>query len=279
MKKYLFIVLLVGVWSCGNEDEEELKLIFSSINDGDTLSYIPNGILLKFSDNISRNLFDAESINIMGDRGITIPDTINVDGSLALEIDSNFYKIENSNFIKVNNEPQTFIYDSTDATCLLLKFNNEFYPDGTGEGLSILEGENILIIGNEYFSEYINFSVGITVINPYLPVDPLYDIGTVPNPYQKSSSFNETEHLRLIRFTNLPENCLIDIYEIENGYKVNRIIHNSQTSGNAWWECRGFNNVVVPSGFYQYQFGIDTTSNGDLEQLSIGYFAFITNTD
>ena len=279
MKKYLFIILLVGVWSCGNEDEEELKLIFSSINDGDRLSYIPNGILLKFSDNISRNLFDAESINIMGDRGITIPDTINVDGSLALEIDSNFYKIENSNFIKVNNEPQTFIYDSTNATCLLLKFNNEFYPDGTGEGLSILEGENILIIGNEYFSEYINFSVGITVINPYLPVDPLYDIGTVPNPYQAASSFNETEQLRLIRFTNLPENCLIDIYEIENGYKVNRIIHNSQTSGVAWWGCTGFNNVVVPSGFYQYQFGIDTTSNGDLEQLSVGYFAFITNTD
>ena len=279
MKKYLFIVLLVGVWSCEDGNEEELKLIFSSINDGDTLSYIPNGILLKFSDNISRNLFDAASINIMGDREITILDTINVDGSLSLAIDSNFYKIENSNFIKVNNEPQTFLYDSTNATCLLLKFTNEYYPDGTGEGLSLLEGENILIIGNEYFSEYINFSIGITVINPYLPVEPLYDIGTYPNPYQESSSFDETVHLRQIRFKNLPENCLIDIYEIENGYKVNRIIHNSQTSGVARWEFRGFNNVVVPSGFYQYQFGVDTTNSGDLEQLSIGYFTFIKNTD
>jgi hypothetical protein len=278
MKKYLLIVLLVGVWSCENEDKEELKLIFSSINDGDTLTYIPSGILLKFSDNISRNLFDAESINIMGVKGITIPGT-NDSGSIALEIDSNFYKIENSNFIKVNNEPQTFIYDSTNATCLLLKFNNVFYPDGTGEGLSIKEGENTLIIGNEYFSESINFSVGIAVINPYLPVDPLYDIETVPNPYQEYSSFDESLGSREIRFTNLPLNCIINIYEIENSYQVNRIIHNSQLSGNAWWDARAFDNSIIPSGFYEYRFGTDTTNTGHLNELVVGYFAFIIGAD
>ena len=279
MKKYLYIVLLVGVWSCGDKDEEELTLVFSSINNGETFNYLPNSVLLKFSNHISRSLFDAELINILGISDESTTDTFNVDGALAKKIDSNIYKIKNSNFITLNNEPQTFIYDSTNATCLLIKFTNAYHPDGTGEGLNILEGENTINIGNEYFNETINFSVETTSINPYLPAESLYDIGAVPNPYQESSSFDEILSSRVVLFTNLPSNCVIDLYEIENSYQVNRIIHNSQASGIAWWDARAFDNSIVPSGFYEYRFGTDTTNTGDLNELVVGYFSFITNRD
>ena len=95
MKKYIFILLSFFFLSCEDEPDE-LKLAFSSINDGDIINYIPNSILLKFSDNISRNLFDAESINVLGYVENDPSDTINVDGNVLREIDSNFYKIENS---------------------------------------------------------------------------------------------------------------------------------------------------------------------------------------
>lgn len=71
---------------------------------------------------------------------------------------------------------------------------------------------------------------------------------------------------------------MIDIYEIENDYQVNRIIHDSQSS-NVWWDARGFNNAVIQSGFYQYRFGINTTNTGNLNELVFGYFAFITDAD
>ena len=267
MKKYIFILLSFSFLSCEDEPDE-LTLEFSSINDGDIINYIPNSILLKFSDNISRNLFDAESINVLGYVENDPSDTTNVDGNVLREIDSNFYKIENSNFIKVNNEPQTLIYDSVNSTCLLLRFTNEYYPAGTGEGLDILEGENTINIGNYNYSKEITFNVGIKSTNPYLPNEELYNnVLVVPNPRIQAVEFGGYQHARRLVFINLPQKCVIDIYEINNEHHVDRIVHSSQLSGSALWDLRSFNNIYVPSGFYQYKFGTDTTNTGLLNPL------------
>ena len=50
MKKYLFIVSFIGVWSCEDEKNETLinytLVNFSSINNVDVLSYKPNSIII-----------------------------------------------------------------------------------------------------------------------------------------------------------------------------------------------------------------------------------------
>ncbi|RPG61465.1 MAG: hypothetical protein CBD98_003630 [Flavobacteriaceae bacterium TMED238] len=269
MKKYLYIVLLVFFWSCEDE-KSETKIIFSSVNNGDALNYKPNSIILSFNDRLTENDFDADSYENYKSiyASPSVPDTIDVDGTLILDLVDYFYKVENSNFIKLNNQPQTFIYDSTTKTCLLMAFTTEFFPDGTGEGLSLQEGDNQLIIGA--FNE-INFSVNQTNIN---------DVKVVPNISVPSLGFFESEHMREVRFTYLPENAIIDIFKVEEGYYVNRIIHNNQLFfGNIPWDLRDFNNSEVSSGIYQYSFGIDTTNTGDLIKLKMGYFLIIHNED
>ena len=268
MKKYLFIVLLVFFWSCEDE-KSETKIVFSSVNNGDALNYKPNSIILSFNDRLTENDFDADSYENYKSiyASPSVPDTIDVDGALILDLVDYFYKVENSNFIKLNNQPQTFIYDSTTKTCLLMAFTTELFPDGTGEGLSLQEGDNQLLIGP--FNE-INFSVNQTNIN---------DVKVVPNISLPSLGFNESEHLRAVRFTHLPENAIIDIFNAEEDYYVNRIIFANQFSGSTWWDLRDFNNSEVSSGIYRYSFGIDTTNTGDLNKLQMGYFLIIHDED
>ena len=67
-------------------------------------------------------------------------------------------------------------------------------------------------------------SKGTTVLDRnfvqvYPGVIPLHtlDVRVVPNPYRVASGFKEKEHLRQIRFTNLPEECTIRILFIDWG--------------------------------------------------------------
>ena len=65
-------------------------------------------------------------------------------------------------------------------------------------------------------------SKGTTVLDRnfvqvYPGVKPALDIsniGVVPNPYRVNSGFKESEHLRQIRFTNLPARCTISIFTL-----------------------------------------------------------------
>ena len=81
------------------------------------------------------------------------------------------------------------------------------------------------------------------------PATDLSNVGVVPNPYVSRSGFNETEHLRKIRFTNLTERCTIKIFTL-TGEHINTIEHENQESGNAWWDMRTVNNQEVSPGLY-----------------------------
>ena len=271
MKKYLFIVLLV-VWSCEDEKNETLinytLVNFSSINNGDVLSYKPNSIILSFKDHLTENDFDADSYENYKSfySGSLIPDSIDVDPDLLPNLVDNFFKVENSNFIKLNNQPQTFIYDSTTRTCLLTTFTSELYPDGNGEGLSLQEGENVLLIGA---IDEINFSANQTYID---------NINVVPNPWVTRVALPEGGVSERVRFINIPNNAIIDIFRVEDDYYVNRIFNDNQNDVK-WWYLRNFNNSELSSGIYQYNFGLDTTNTGDLNNLQKGYFLIIHEED
>jgi hypothetical protein len=105
-------------------------------------------------------------------------------------------------------------------------------------------------------------------VKPSLTVN---DIGVVPNPYRVNSGFKESEHMRQIRFTNLPARCTIKIFTL-NGEAVSTVDHDNEESGNAWWDMRTVNNQEVAPGLYLFHV-VDNDNSGS--DPYIGKFAVI----
>ena len=77
--------------------------------------------------------------------------------------------------------------------------------------------------------------------------------------------------MRQIRFTNLTANCIIKIFTI-SGEHVSTIEHESESSGNAWWDMRTVNNQEVAPGLYLFH--VQEKGTGNNESF-IGKFAVI----
>ena len=247
MIKRIALLLFIGLafWSCEESDGEsgELKLIFSSVNDGETLTANPS-IFLKFSTNIPVETFKADSIQNL----------FSFDGELSYTYP--LYKVINSDWIKVNGGNQTFFYNPINYTCVLTPFTTELYPDGTGEGLSLV-GFNQLMIGDEMITfEY----------------DENYEMKVVPNPYIWNPLDIETDFDRKIKFTHLLEICFLDIYNADNSEFIIRLSHYSEYDGNLWWDLKDNNGQEIPTGFYTYIMGSYFLENESLIEVTRGYF-------
>jgi hypothetical protein len=103
------------------------------------------------------------------------------------------------------------------------------------------------------------------------PLNNLNNVKVVPNPYVAGSKFNETGHLRRIRFTNLTENCTIRIYTLA-GELVTTLKHQNEFSGNAFWDMRTINNQEAGPGLYIYHVQEDGNVKND---PFIGKFAVV----
>ena len=111
----------------------------------------------------------------------------------------------------------------------------------------------------------------IKVYPGVMPRSDLTNVKVVPNPYLAGSLYNESEHLRRIRFTNLTDKCLIRIYTL-SGELVSTIKHVDENSGNAFWDLRTVNNQEAGPGLYLYH----VESLEKSEEISfIGKFAVV----
>ena len=82
--------------------------------------------------------------------------------------------------------------------------------------------------------------------------DDLSRVHTVPDPYYVTSQFEQTTDTKIIKFVNLPADCIIRIYS-SSGVLVDLLEHHSQTFGGAEdWSVRNRNNQIVASGVYFY---------------------------
>jgi hypothetical protein len=77
-------------------------------------------------------------------------------------------------------------------------------------------------------------------------------VHTVPDPYYVTSQFEQTTDTKIIKFVNLPADCIIRIYS-SSGVLVDLLEHHTQTFGGAEdWDVRNRNNQIVASGVYFY---------------------------
>jgi hypothetical protein len=75
-------------------------------------------------------------------------------------------------------------------------------------------------------------------------------VHTVPDPYYITNQFEQTTDTKIIKFVNLPANCIIRIYS-SSGVLVSMLEHHSATYGGAEdWNVRNRNEQVVASGVY-----------------------------
>ncbi|MGH7509478.1 MAG: hypothetical protein ACREMZ_08405 [Gemmatimonadales bacterium] len=82
--------------------------------------------------------------------------------------------------------------------------------------------------------------------------DDLSRVHTVPDPYYVTSQFEQTTDTKIIKFVNLPADCIIRIYS-SSGVLVDLVEHHSaQFGGSEDWNVRNRNNQVVASGVYFY---------------------------
>jgi len=82
--------------------------------------------------------------------------------------------------------------------------------------------------------------------------DDLSRVHTVPDPYYVTNQFEQTTDTKILKFVNLPADCIIRIYS-SSGVLVNLLEnHSAQFGGSLDWNVRNRNNQVVASGVYFY---------------------------
>jgi hypothetical protein len=99
----------------------------------------------------------------------------------------------------------------------------------------------------------------------------LDNVHTVPDPYYVTSELEITPAQKILKFVNLPERAMIRIYSL-SGILVDIIEHNDpQLGGEATWDVRNCNNMLVASGVYFYH--VETPSGAN----KIGRFTVVNS--
>jgi len=234
MKKTLLLIIPLLFLFVGCEDSSVDMVKYSSINDGDNVPQ-SSGLIIQFSEEVELETFEADTIIHSIDWLIN-----GVVGEYSLPI----IEIKSSNYITLNDEPQTFFYNSLNYTCAFVQMSTFDEPLGTGEGFNIQAGNNEFKIGD-------NYSLNFTSVNPDLE-----GINAVPNPLYK---FNPIYHME---FIHLPAVCEISIYTI-TGERINKIEHDS-LYGNEDWDLKNENGEDIDYGIYRYEVisELNTFTNG-----------------
>ncbi len=78
----------------------------------------------------------------------------------------------------------------------------------------------------------------------------LTKIHTVPDPYYVTNAFETSPNEKILKFVNLPSQCIIRIYSL-SGVLVQMIaVNDASGGGEAQWDLRNRNNQFVASGVY-----------------------------
>jgi hypothetical protein len=77
-------------------------------------------------------------------------------------------------------------------------------------------------------------------------------VHTVPDPYYVTNSLETTTENKVIKFVNLPTDCIIRIYSL-SGVLVRTLEHHASSfTGDEIWDVRNRNGQFVSSGVYFY---------------------------
>ena len=119
-----------------------------------------------------------------------------------------------------------------------------FSPDSSGEDQFLIISNHINTAVDTFTFKAVAPKVATTG-NKYLD-----DIKVVPNPYYLFSSYDNSNFNRQIRFTHLPKECTIKIFNLA-GDLIRTLKKNSDESW-MYWDIETSNGIPVASGIYVY---------------------------
>jgi hypothetical protein len=154
--------------------------------------------------------------------------------------------------------------DSLTATGVIY-FATQNGPDSTTTAPS--DGDEFTIRTFKPFGEDISYQFTIVPSSIIADSIDLSKVMVVPNPYILHSKFETTPYDRRLMFTNLPEQCEIDIYNIA-GEHINTV-HHTNNLGYEYWDLRTKYGLEVAYGLYIF------VVHTDNETKAKGKFAII----
>jgi len=145
--------------------------------------------------------------------------------------------------------------------------NVPFSPGGTGE-------DQFDIIANKIVTpaDVFTFTASASVTGVSASADDLSDIRAVPNPYYLFSQYEPDQFLRQMRFTNLPEVCTVQIFNL-SGELIRTLVKTDATVSQLSWDLATENRSPVASGIYIYL----VTTPGGAEK--VGKMAIFTEAE
>jgi hypothetical protein len=114
-------------------------------------------------------------------------------------------------------------------------------------------GDEFLITANKINTStdvygYSSSGLNPTVNNLTLQKTQVERIMAVPNPYFGTNDYEQNQFNRIIRFTNLPNECKIRIFNLQGS--LVRTLDKSNSSTTIDWDLLNFNELPVASGMY-----------------------------
>ncbi len=120
-----------------------------------------------------------------------------------------FNKIVSAQNVTLNGQPLTFWYDSSSYSIILIRETTMEYQDGTGEGIVLSDGKNILEI-NQHVKDIqgnsLNNNFNLSIHKSSSPI-----ISIIPNPYFYQPDTTGIILTRRIFIASLPQECEIII--------------------------------------------------------------------
>jgi hypothetical protein len=126
------------------------------------------------------------------------------------------------------------------------------WADGTTQPLTITDGDKFVFklayrSPNDYFAF---ITKKANSFNASLAKSELDRVLAVPNPYFNHSSYELSQFARVIKFTHLPANCTVRVFNLAGD--LVRTLKKSDSSSQLTWDLQTDRGLPVGSGIYIY---------------------------
>jgi len=159
----------------------------------------------------------------------------------------------NSQFVNYDKEVDPYGFISTDITIKIRMANPYrglgFYLTGSKKNnSSFLKPDSLALNNNAPMFEFTTVGMGATTNNEDIAKDALDNINVVPNPYYAYDSYELKQTQKLIKFTNLPEECTISVYNL--GGNLVRKFDKSSPLTYLDWDLKNEYGIEIAGGVY-----------------------------
>ncbi len=153
----------------------------------------------------------------------------------------------NRSFSDYDKETDPYGFMKSDVM-IKVRMANPFRGGGRYNKSNILKPDSLELNGNNPMFKFSTKGKGVLVNRKEVAESALDKINIVPNPYYAYNSYELKQTQKLVKLTNLPENCTISIYNIGGG--LIRKFKKSSPLSYLDWDLKNEYGIEIASGVY-----------------------------